>query len=196
MALVSKNSKSRKTRTISQLAAPVVLSLLVCTFTMAAPDASAQVKLNGSIKYMRMQEAEADLDGLTRTNKPKWIKGAVYSTGDMVMKVFRRVHFPFFSNKMKGEIPHYKTSSLKIGDRILKYWSGKLKLKDRDNCHVTCVPLKEKGVFSFHHSDPDGPKGYLQCIGTDENGFTQYRVWFSELEGSPSKHSSNTDSMS
>lgn len=108
-------------------------------------------------------------------------EGDVYTAGPMIMRVFRKARFLFFSGRIKSRIADYRTSQLRLKDRILSFWAGK---KPKKPCRVTCVPMKEKGYFEFHDDDPLGPQGYLQCIGRDEEGYMRYRVWFRSMEES------------
>jgi len=147
--------------------------LLVPGFaTLDSPPAMARSPvLTGRLTFLHF---EGDANSRALYNE-----GDVYTAGPMVMRVFRKVRFLFFSGRIKSRIADYRTSELRLKDRILSFWTGK---KPEKPCRVTCVPMKEKGYFEFHDDDPSGPQGYLQCIGRDEDGYMRYRVWFRQKD--------------
>lgn len=140
---------------------------------LSTPPAQAEedILLDGGISYIRMDA--------NSKNRPTWMKGSVYSTKDMVLKVFRKAYLPFASTTIKSIIPEYTNSSVRLRKRVLAHWHGYL---PGSSCRVTTVPISEhgdfQGGFEFHHFNPQGPKGYLQRIGRDKEGFMQYRIWF------------------
>lgn len=151
----------------------IAVVLLGILWTGAPALSSEDITLDGSISYIRLDENAAD--------RPNWMKGSVYSTKDMVLRVFRKAHLPFASTVIKSIIPEYTTSSVRLRQRVLAHWHGYV---PGTSCRVTTVPISSngdfQGGFEFHHFNPRGPKGYLQRIGRDKDGYMQYRIWFQD----------------
>ena len=149
----------------------VAATLLTSYFAPASTAEEEDLKLIGGIAYMRMDEKNPE--------HPSWMKGSVYSTKDMTLRVFQDVHFLFSKTRIKSTIPDYTTSSVILRKRVLEHWPGYV---PAGTCRVTTVPILEGGEpvgsFEFHHFDSRGPKGYLQSMGRDKDGYMQYRIWF------------------
>ena len=142
----------------------------VCLLAFRLPCSASEKPLEAGVSYMKVEE---------KVKQPEWLEGTAYSTKDLTMRVFRT----FASGRIKSKIPSYTSSSVRLRPRVLSYWKG---YKPGESCQVTCVPLKDGDNFKFHHSNPEGPRGYLQCIGRDKEGYMKYRIWFSGNESTES----------
>lgn len=107
---------------------------------------------------------------------PNYMRTSVYTNETMTMKVFKRMAMPGGSKKIKAEIPD-RGATIRIKKTVLDNWKGKF---PNLPCRVVCEPFGPEGNFKFHNADPLGPRGYLERIGRDEEGFVNYRYWFQQ----------------
>lgn len=156
----------------------------------STPVAGASKLINGSIEHtdeMPMEKITPlvhqfpQVDTSSNAPKPKipdWVpnyaRASVYTNQTMTMKVFKRMALPGGSKKIKAEIPD-KGATIRIKKTVLDNWKGKF---PNLPCMVVCEPFGPEGNFKFHNEDPLGPRGYLERIGRDEEGFVNYRYWF------------------
>lgn len=147
---------------------------------------SGALKLNdrqnqNSIALPELEKIEPRLDyrspAFARQGPPAWIRKNVYSNDSMIMRVCKRVLLPFFGRTIKSEIPDYTDSPLTVKSTVLANWKGEMPSQP---CRVTCTPYGPPGNFRFTHSLSSGPRGYLEKIGRDTDGFMTYRYWFDE----------------
>ncbi len=117
---------------------------------------------------------------------PNYVRASVYTNETMKMKVFKRMALPGGSKKLKAEIPD-KGATIRIKKTVLDNWKGKF---PNLPCKVVCEPYGPEGNFKFHNEDPLGPRGYLERIGRDEEGFVNYRYWFQQPAQSVSQSKS------
>lgn len=123
------------------------------------------------------------LEARIETSPPTWIKGKVFSNDEMTMYSFYQIK-PF-KKEWRWEIPEKRTK-LKMRPRILKHWTG---YKPDGDCEVTCEPMGP-GKFRFRSQRADGPHGYLERTGVNDQGYPRYRFWFDdETSESESKKS-------
>ncbi|MCW5821872.1 MAG: hypothetical protein KIT34_03665 [Cyanobacteria bacterium TGS_CYA1] len=116
------------------------------------------------------QEAQLDLAQAEDAGKPTWIEGSVYSNAKMKMRVWKRM----FAGIIKADLPATISSQLTIKDKVLSFWKGSI---PKYPCKVTCKPYGPKGNYRFYASN-NGPRGYLENMGRDEDGFATYKYWF------------------
>lgn len=116
------------------------------------------------------QEAQLDLAQAEDAGKPSWIEGSVYSNAKMKMRVWKRM----FAGIVKADLPATISSQLTIKDKVLSFWKGSI---PKYPCKVTCKPFGPKGNYRFYASG-NGPRGYLENTGRDEDGFATYKYWF------------------
>lgn len=161
--------------------------LVLIAFLIGAP-AGAHEALKGSLEVVDPGHSEVALTKAipqvdrrsreyVRTGPPQWIPGPVYTNDMMIMRVAKRVILPFMSRTIKSEIPRYTESPMTIKKTVLAHWKGK---QPSTPCRVTCAPFGPEGNFRFFHADPGGPRGYLERLGRDSDGFMTYRYWFEE----------------
>ena len=158
-----------------------LLFLAVTQLLVSAP-AMAQEKslLYGNIELkdsepaampvLLKQEAQLDLAQGEDAGKPAWIYGSVYSNTKIKLKVWNRM----FAGIVKADLPANISSQLTIKDKVLSFWKGSI---PKYPCKVTCKPFGPRGNYKFYASG-NGPRGYLENTGRDENGFATYKYWF------------------
>lgn len=178
------------------------LLILISSLLMPALPAMAEQSsklINGSIEHTDEIPMEKitplvhqypQVDTSSNAPKPKipdWVpnyaRAAVYTNETMTMKVFKRMALPGGSKKIKAEIPD-KGATIRIKKTVLDNWKGKF---PNLPCMVVCEPYGPEGNFKFHNEDPLGPRGYLERIGRDEQGFVNYRYWFAPAAQSVSE---------
>lgn len=153
-----------------------VTQLLVCAPAIAQEKSLlyANVEIEdsepGQMPVLVKQEAKIDLSQGEDAGKPAWIVGSVYSNARMKMKVWKRM----FAGIVKADLPQTISSQLTIKDKVLSFWKGSI---PNYPCRVTCKPFGPKGNYKFYASH-NGPRGYLENTGRDENGFATYKYWF------------------
>ncbi len=107
---------------------------------------------------------------------PNYARASVYTNDTMTMKVFKKMSLPGRIKKIKADIPD-KGATIRMKKTVLDNWKGKF---PNLPCMVVCEPYGPEGNFKFHNADPLGPRGYLERIGRDEEGFVNYRYWFEQ----------------
>ncbi len=123
-----------------------------------------------AIRQLVRQEPQLDNSLTPDENKPVWIANAVYSNPTMKMRVWKKI----LGCIEKADLPRGMKSQLTIKDRVLSFWRGSI---PGYPCKVTCVPYGPEGNYKFF-AKAGGPRGYLQNMGRDENGFATYKYWF------------------
>jgi hypothetical protein len=130
------------------------------------PDTSG----NGSSSTMVDRESAAtDSPTAEIPRAPAWITGQVYTTPNMTAEYF--ANFLFFRGKFVME---RRRQNVRLHGNVMNNWHG----YKPSNCVITCDPYGPPGNFRFYHSQPNGPRGYLQYIGRGERGFAIYRYWY------------------
>lgn len=153
-----------------------VTQLLICAPVMAQEksllygNVEMQDNKPAEMPVLVEQEAQLDLAQAEDAGKPSWIEGSVYSNAKMKMRVWKRM----FVGIVKADLPANISSQLTIKDKVLSFWNGSI---PKYPCKVTCKPFGPKGNYRFYASG-NGPRGYLENTGRDEEGFATYRYWF------------------
>ena len=134
---------------------------------------------DAKIEEIKPQTPQLDttkvLNGSATEKPPAWINGKVFSNDSMFMYSFWTV--PPFKKEFRWQIPEKHSTVIRMRAGVVKYWKG---WKPDGACPVVVEPLGD-GRFKFHHERPDGPHGYLERVGTNDNGFPKYRFWFDDL---------------
>lgn len=153
-----------------------VTQLLICAPVIAQEKSLlyGNVELQENQSYeppaLVKQDAVLDLAQAEDADKPNWIQGSVYSNPKMKMRIWKKM----FAGIVKADLPATISSQLTIKDKVLSFWKGSI---PKYPCKVTCKPFGPKGNYRFYASG-NGPRGYLQNMGRDKDGFATYKYWF------------------
>lgn len=106
-------------------------------------------------------------------SRPLWLPAHAY-TNDAMVAPYHNMDIFFWD---KRSIPN-KRQWIRLSTSVSKYWRGLVE----EPCMVLAVPIDDApGNFTFQSQGRNGPRGWLQKIGTTNwQGFPMYRYWFDQ----------------
>lgn len=165
-----------------------VLSLL--SMANASPSFAEPTVLQGNATHWQQIEEPQPATNTTTTTtlqsgvaeeelppmKPAWMAGTVYSENSYVLRTFYETRIFFKVGKTTPWAPpDHKNTRMFLKKPVLEHWRG---YKPFGTVWITCMPYGPPGNFYFASDSRRGPRGYLERIGNDKEGFPTFRYWF------------------